>query len=192
MKNTAVFGIFSNKLQVDEAMNTLRLDGFRQTDTSVLYPVNSGSKEFGHEKATKAPEGAATGITVGALAGGALGWLAGIGAFAIPELAPLAAAGPILGAMAGAGALGTLGGLAGALTGMVKPEYEAKRYEGRLKDAGILLSVHCDNPDWVKRAKTILESTGAHGIGGAAEAKADFASSDRPMPRSHKMSGIAN
>jgi hypothetical protein len=192
MKNTAVFGIFSDKLQVDEAMNTLRLDGFRPTDISVLYPENSGSKEFAHEKATKAPEGAAAGIGLGVVTGGALGWLAGIGAFAIPELAPLAAAGPIVGAMAGAGAIGTLGGLAGALAGMAEPEYEARRYQGRLKDAGILLSVHCDNPYWVKRAKAVLKSSGAHGISAAAEAKADFATSDRPMPRSHKMSGIAH
>jgi hypothetical protein len=191
MKNTAVFGIFSNKLQVDEAMDTLRLDGFRPADIAVLYPENSGSKDFAHDKATKAPEGAVTGIGVGALTGGALGWLAGIGAFAIPELAPLAAAGPIVGAMAGAGALGTLGGLAGALVGLGLPEYEAKRYEGRLKDAGILLSVHCDNPYWVKRARTVLKSAGANGISATAEAKADFATSDRPMPRSHKLSGIA-
>ena len=118
MKNTAVFGIFSNRLQVEEAMNALRLDGFRPTDISVLYPENSGTKDFAHEKSTKAPEGAAAGIGIGVIAGGALGWLAGIGAFAVPELAPFAAAGPIVGAMAGAGAIGALGCVAGALVGL--------------------------------------------------------------------------
>jgi hypothetical protein len=191
MKNTSIFGIFSNRLQIDEAMAALRADGFRPTDIAVLYPETSSSKEFAHEKGSKAPEGATAGISAGVLAGGALGWLAGIGALTNPELAPLAAAGPIVGAMAGAGALGTLGGVAGALIGMVTPEYEAKRYEGRLKKAGLLLSVHCDSSDWVKRAKTILGSAGAQGIAAAHEAKADFATSDRPMPRSHKISRIA-
>jgi hypothetical protein len=191
MKNTSIFGIFSNRLQIDEAMATLREDGFRPTDIAVLYPETSSLKEFGHEKGSKAPEGAAAGISAGALAGGALGWLAGIGALTIPELSPLAAAGPIVGAMAGAGALGTVAGVAGALIGMVTPEYEAKRYQGRLKNAGLLLSVHCDNSDWVKRAKTILSNAGGLDIAGAHEAKADFATSDRPMPRSQKISKIA-
>ena len=191
MKNTAIFGIFSNRLQIDEAMAILRADGFRPTDIAVLYPETSGFKEFAHEKGSKAPEGAAAGIGVGALVGGVLGWLAGIGALTIPELSPLAAAGPIVGVMAGAGVLGTIMGMLGALIGMTTPEYEAKRYEGRLKNAGLLLSVHCDDSHWVKRAKLILRNTGAQNIAAAAEAKADFATSDRPLPRSHKISKIA-
>jgi hypothetical protein len=191
MKNTAVFGIFSNRLQVDEAMSALGVDGFRPADISVLYQENSGTKDLAHQKNTKAPEGATAGIGAGALAGGALGWLAGIGALTVPELAPLAAAGPVVGALAGAGAVGTVAGIVGALIGMGTPEYEAKRYEGRVKNGGILLSVHCDDADWVKRAGTILKTSGAQDIAHAAEATADFATSDRPMPRRHNISGIA-
>src|SRR5579859_64358 len=136
-KNTAVFGIYSSGIAVEEAADTLRLEGFRGADISVLFPDNTGSKDLAHEKSTKAPEGAVAGMSAGALLGGALGWLAGIGALAIPELGPLVTAGPILGALAGAGAVGTVGGLAGAIVGFTVPEYEAKRYEGRLKKGGI-------------------------------------------------------
>jgi hypothetical protein len=192
MANTAVFGIYASRSQVEEALNALRLDGFRPADLSALYPDNTGTKDLAHEKHTKAPEGAAAGIGAGALVGGALGWLAGIGALAIPELAPLAAAGPVVGAFAGAGAVGTAAGVAGALVGLASPEYEAKRYKGRLKSSGILVSVHCDNSEWVKRAKTLLRSTGALDIGQAAEAKADFGASDRPKPRYQKVTRIAS
>lgn len=189
-KNTAVFGIYANRLQIDEAMNALRQDGFRPTDISVLYPENSGSKEFAHRKSTKAPEGATAGLGTGAVLGGVLGWLTGIGALAIPELHPLAVAGPVLGTMAGAGAAGAIGGLAGSVLGSVMPEYEARRHQGRLKCGGILLSVHCDDHHWVKRAKLLLRRTGGLGIGEESEAKADFAKSDRPMRRSPRPSGI--
>ena len=119
----------------------------------MLFPDNQGTKDFAHEKNTKAPEGATTGVAAGGIAGGVLGWLTGIGALAIPGLGPLIAAGPIVAALAGAGAIGTLGGIIGALAGMGIPEYEAKRYEGRIREGGMLLSVHCDNSDWVRRAK---------------------------------------
>jgi hypothetical protein len=184
-KNTAVFGIYSNRPQVEEAVDTLRMDGFRATDISVLLPDNSGSKDLAHEKNTKAPEGAATGVGAGVMVGGALGWLAGLGALALPELRPLAGAGPVMGALAGAGAVGTIAGVAGALIGLRIPEYEAKRYEGRVKNGGILLSVHCDNAEWSRRARVILTTTGAQDMAEAAEARADFAISDRPMRRSH-------
>src|SRR5207302_1060499 len=132
----------------------------RNTDISVLFPENSGTKDFAHEKNTKAPEGATSGVVAGGVAGGVLGWLTGIGALVIPGLGPLIAAGPIVAALAGAGAVGTLGGIVGALAGMGIPEYEAKRYEGRIREGGILLSVHCDSGDWVKRAKDNLTETG--------------------------------
>jgi hypothetical protein len=189
-KNTAVFGIYSTGLQVEEAADTLRLEGFRATDISVLFPDNAGSKDLAHRKSTKAPEGAAVGMTAGAVVGGALGWLAGVGALAIPDLAPLASAGPILGALAGAGAVGTASGLVGALIGLSVPEYEAKRYQGRLKKGGILVSVHCDNADWTKRAKRVLKNTGAAKVADAAEARADFATSDRPRRRSSQVSSV--
>jgi hypothetical protein len=146
-------------------------------------PENLGTKDLAHKKETKAPEGATTGGVTGGVIGGALGWLAGIGALAIPGLGPFIAAGPIMGLLAGAGAGGAIGGVVGSLVGMGIPEYEAKRYEGRIKNGGILLSVHCDESDWVKRAKQILEETGAEDISSTGEASADYATSDRPASR---------
>jgi hypothetical protein len=182
-KNTAVFGIYPDRIAVEEAVEHLRSAGFRNTDVSVLFPDNKGTKDFAHEKNTKAPEGATTGGVAGGIAGGVLGWLTGIGALAIPGLGPLVAAGPIVAALAGAGAVGTLGGIVGALVGMGIPEYEAKRYEGRIREGGILVSVHCDSSDWVKRAKEIMEQTGGQEIASAGEKSGDFANADKPMPR---------
>jgi len=182
-KNTAVFGIYPDYNSVEVAVDTLKSAGFRNTDISVLFPENVGTKDFAHEKGTKAPEGATTGAGTGAVIGGALGWLAGIGALAIPGIGPFIAAGPIMAALAGVGAGGVIGGIAGALIGMGIPEYEAKRYEGRIREGGILLSVHSDNSEWTKRAKEILENTGARDIASAGESSADFAKSDKPLPR---------
>src|SRR5882672_2748434 len=159
-KNTAVFGIYRTRTQAENAVDALRAAGFRNTDISALLPDNVGTKDFAHEKNTKAPEGMAAGAATGGLVGGTLGWLAGIGSLAIPGLGPFIAAGPIMGALAGAGVGGAVGGVAGALIGMGMPEYEAKRYEGRVKEGGILLSVHCDDAAWIKRARNILETTG--------------------------------
>ena len=182
-KNTAVFGIYTSRLEAEEAVERLRRSGFRSTDVSVLFPDNQGTKDFAHEKNTKVPEGVTTGVVAGGVAGGVLGWLTGIGALAIPGLGAIIAAGPILGALAGAGAVGTLGGVVGALIGMGIPEYEARRYEGRIRDGGVLLSVHCDNSDWVKRAREVLRHTGAQDIGSAGEKPGDFGNADKPMPR---------
>jgi len=182
-KNTAAFGIYRTRLDAGNGVDALRDAGYRATDISVLLPENEGTKDFAHEKHTKAPEGTAAGATSGAVIGGGLGWLAGIGALAIPGLGPLIAAGPIVAALAGAGAGGVLGVLTGALVGMGIPEYEAKRYEGRVKEGGILLSVHCDDSNWTKRAKEILERTGADDVSSAGEASADFSKTDKPMPR---------
>src|ERR1700731_703045 len=182
-KNTAVFGIYSSYSQVESAVDALRAAGFRNTDISVLFPENVGSKDFAHQKGTKAPEGATAGAGTGALIGGGLGWLAGIGALAIPGLGPFIAAGPIMAALAGAGVGGAVGGITGALIGMGIPEYEAKRYEGRVKEGGVLLSVHSDNSEWTRRAKEVLERTGAQDISSTGEAGADYAKSDKPMPR---------
>lgn len=169
-KNTAVFGIYPDRVRVESAVDALRADGFRNSDISVLFPEKGGTKDFAHEKNTKAPEGAATGAGTGALLGGGLGWLVGIGALAIPGLGPFIAAGPIVAALAGAGAGGAIGGLTGALIGMGIPEYEAKRYEGRVKDGGILLSVHSDDSEWTKKAKVILERTGGEDVSSTGEA----------------------
>jgi len=182
-KNTAAFGIYKTQAGAEQAVDALKLAGFRNTDISALLPENEGTKDFAHEKNTKAPEGAATGAGTGAVVGGTLGWLAGIGALAIPGVGPLIAAGPIVAALAGAGVGGTVGGLTGALVGMGIPEYEAKRYEGRVKEGGILLSVHCDSSDWTKKAKEILERTGAEDVSSTGEASADFSKTDKPMQR---------
>jgi len=182
-KNTAVFGIYRDQMSVENAVDALRQAGFRNTDISVLFPENEGTKDFAHEKNTKAPEGATAGATSGAVIGGGLGWLAGIGALAIPGLGPFIAAGPIVAALAGAGAGGVVGGFTGALVGMGIPEYEAKRYEGRIKEGGILLSVHSDDSNWTKKAKEILERTGAQDVSSTGEAKADWQKTDKPMPR---------
>lgn len=182
-KNTAVFGIYRDEAAAGNGVDALQAAGYRNTDISVLFPENEGTKDFAVRKDTKAPEGTATGATTGAVIGGGLGWLAGIGALAIPGVGPLIAAGPIVAALTGVGVGGAIGGITGALIGMGIPEYEAKRYEGRIKEGGILLSVHSDNSDWTRKAKDILERTGADDISSTGEAHADFAKSDRPMPR---------
>src|ERR1700722_1630840 len=182
-KNTAVFGIYHTREGAEEAVDALRRAHFRNTDISALFPDNTGTKDFAVEKGTKAPEGATTGAASGAVAGGVLGWLAGIGLLAIPGIGPFIAAGPIMAALAGAGALGTVGGIVGALVGMGIPEYEAKRYEGRVKNGGILLSVHCDSHDWAKRGAETLKRSGAEYVSSTHEASADFATSDKPMER---------
>lgn len=182
-KNTAAFGIYKDRASVENAVTTLKQADFRNTDISVLFPDNAGTKDFAHEKNTKAPEGAATGAGSGAVVGGTLGWLVGIGALAIPGIGPFIAAGPIVAALAGVGVGGAIGGIAGALVGMGIPEYEAKRYEGRVKEGGILLSVHCDDSKWTKRAKEILEQTGAQDVSSTGEASADFQKTDKPMQR---------
>jgi uncharacterized membrane protein len=182
-KNTAAFGIYKTRAEAENAVDALRSADFRNTDISVMLPDNAGTKDFAHEKNTKAPEGAATGAGSGAVIGGTLGWLAGIGALAIPGVGPLIAAGPIVAALAGVGVGGAVGGLTGALVGMGIPEYEAKRYEGRVKEGSILLSVHCDDSKWTKKAKEILESTGAEDVSSTGEAGADFSKTDKPMQR---------
>ena len=182
-KNTSAFGIYPSRSALERGITELRSANFRNEDISVLFPENVGTKDFAHEKGTKAPEGAAAGAGTGAVIGGVLGWLAGIGAIAIPGVGPFIAAGPIMGALAGLGVGGAVGGIAGSLVGIGIPEYEAKRYEGMVRDGGILMSVHCDNSDWVKRAKDVLERTGAHDISSSSEASADYAETKAPRTR---------
>ncbi len=182
-KNRAVFGIYASQLDAENAVSGLKLAGFRNTDISILFPENSGNKDLAMTKNTKAPEGTAAGASSGAVVGGILGWLAGAGALMIPGLGLFVAAGPIMGLLSGIGVGGMIGGIAGALAGLGTPEYEAKRYEGRIRKGGILLSVHCDDSDWIKTAKMILDQTGAEDISTTSEAKADFAVTDKPRPR---------
>ena len=182
-KNIAVYGIYPSRPMVERAVDALKEAGFRNADISVLLPESGGTKEFAVAKETKAPEGATTGAGTGAVVGGALGWLVGIGLLAIPGVGPFIAAGPIMAALAGAGAGGLAGGIAGALIGMGIPEYEANRYEGRIKKGGILLSVHADDRDWKNKAKDILERTGAEDIGVKGESGADYDKGDKPYPK---------
>src|SRR3954469_14844537 len=185
-KNTAVYGIYSNRTAAENAVDRLIAAGFRNEDISVLLQDNAGTKDFAHDKNTKAPEATTTGVVTGGAVGGTLGLLAGIGSLAIPGLGPFIAAGPIMGALAGIGAGGAVGGLVGALVGMGIPEYEAKRYEGHVKEGGILLSVHCDNSEWVDRAKRILEQTGAHDVSSAGEKAASTHGVDTGTARNLK------
>ena len=173
--NTAVFGIYPSYTNVESGVAGLKAAGFSNRDISVLFPESAGSKDFAHEKGTKAPEGATAGAGTGLVLGGTMGWLLGVGALAIPGLGPFIAAGPIMAALAGAGVGGAVGGVTGALVGMGIPEYEAKRYEGRVKDGGILLSVHSGDSQETKRAKQILEATGAQDISSTSESKSDDA-----------------
>ena len=182
-KNTAVFGTFRDRATVEEAVDALLANRFRAEDISVLLPENVGTKDLAHEKHTKAPEGAATGAGTGSVLGGTLGLLAGIGALAIPGLGPFIAAGPIMAALAGAGTVGIAGGVVGGLIGLGMPEFEAKRYEGMVREGHVLISVHCDSSEWVKRAKGVLENLGAQDISSTGEAAADYAKSDQPKVR---------
>ena len=183
-KNTSVMGIYPDRTTVSDAINVLHKEGYRATDISVLSSDNQGTKDFAHEKHTKAPEGAATGAATGAVVGAALAWLVSIQAVTITGLTALVAAGPVLAALAGAGAGGALGFIAGMLVGLRHTEYVARRYAGRIRQGGILLSVHCDSPDWSDRATKTLISTGARNISAAAEAPADFGTTDKPTERS--------
>src|SRR6201993_465766 len=179
-KKTGVFGIYSTRVAVENATNTLIRAGFPAADISVLLPESlGGPKDMGTEKATKAPEGAAAGVTTGGAIGGTLGVLAGVGLLAIPGLGPFIAAGPIMAGLAGLGVGGAVGGITGALIGMGIPEFEAKRYEGRLQKGGILLSVHCDTSDEIKRAKEVMERTGGEDISSTGEASVDSNKTNR-------------
>ncbi|MBV8069989.1 MAG: DUF3341 domain-containing protein [Acidobacteriaceae bacterium] len=182
-KNTAVYGIYRTRADAENGVDQLLASGFRNEDISVLLQDNTGTKDFAHEKHTKAPEGTTTGAVTGGVVGGTLGLLAGIGALAIPGVGPFIAAGPIMGTLAGLGSGGVVGGIIGALVGMGIPEFEAKRYEGRIKEGGILLSVHCDNSDWVSKAKDLLKRTGADDVSSTGESSADYAEADKPLRR---------
>lgn len=168
-KNTAVFGIYATAEIAETAVDHLIHAGFPSSAISVLLPDSDSTRAFAHEKHTKAPEGTATGVAAGGIIGGTLGLLAGVGMLAIPGVGPLIAAGPIMAALAGLGAGGTVGGVVGALVGMGIPEYEAKRFEGAVKDGGTLLSIHCDSSDEVTRAKEALRDTGARDIASSGE-----------------------
>jgi hypothetical protein len=168
-KNTAVFGIYKTVGHAERAVETLTTAGFANNDISVLLTDAQTTRDFAHEKNTKAPEGTTAGVATGGIIGGTLGLLAGLGTLAIPGIGPLLAAGPIVAALAGVGAGGAAGGIIGALVGMGIPEYEAKRYEGQVKNGGVLMSVHCNTSNEIKRAEELLRGTGAEDISSTSE-----------------------
>jgi hypothetical protein len=173
-RDIAAFGLFPDQTTLERAINELRAGGFRNSDVSVLMNDTPGNKDLAHEAHTKAPEGAATGAAAGAVVGGVMGWLVGIGALAIPGIGPFIAAGPIVAALAGIGAAGAAGGLIGALVGVGIPEYEAKLYEGRLRKGHLLVSVHCDDAKWAKKAEDLLKKAGGEHVASTSEAHADY------------------
>jgi hypothetical protein len=181
-KKVAVFGIYSTRGAVENATDSLIKAGFPTANISVLLPESlGGAKDIGTEKATKAPEGTAAGVTMGGVIGGTLGLLAGVGLLAIPGLGPFIAAGPIMAGLAGLGVGGAVGGVTGALIGMGIPEFEAKRYEGHLQKGGILLSVHCDTAEEIKRAKEVVERTGGEDVSSTGESSTDTKNTDRAV-----------
>src|SRR5580693_9227006 len=182
MSMKSVFCIATNRDQADQIVDRLKNAGFSNNDISVLFPDKDTTRDFAHEKNTKAPEGIATGAGTGGVVGGALGWLAGIGALAIPGAGPFIAAGPILAALSGAAVGATVGGIAGGLIGMGIPELEAKRYEGKIKDGDILISVHTDSSEEITRAKDIFTKAGAQDIctTGEASTPKDSKAADQP------------
>jgi hypothetical protein len=171
-KNTAVFCIAKSEAQAVRIVEEARDLGFSNDDISVLFPDKETSREFAHERHTKAPEGATTGAVTGGVLGGVAGWLVGIGTLAIPGLGPFIAAGPIMAALSGATVGAAAGGLTGALVGMGMPEFEAKRYEGKVKGGNVLISVHTDDSDEVRRAKDLFKKSGAEDISSSGEAAA--------------------
>ena len=179
-KHISTFGIFRTRPDVENAVTALKNASFSSSDISVLFADKNSTQDFATEKNTKAPEGATAGAGTGVVLGGTLGWLVGIGALAIPGIGPFVAAGPIMAALAGATVGGTVGGISGAIIGFGIPEYEAKRYEGAVKDGGTLLSVHCDTDDEVKRAKEILKQCHAEDIASTTEASVNtYKSTDK-------------
>ncbi len=170
MSKKSVFCIATSRAQADQIADQLKAANFSNNDISALFADKETSHDFAHEKNTKAPEGAVTGAGTGGVIGGALGWIAGIGALAIPGLGPFIAAGPIMAALSGAAIGAAAGGIAGGLIGMGIPEIEAKRYEGKLQEGNILISVHTENDDEITRAKDIFTHAGAEDICTTSEA----------------------
>lgn len=160
----SVIGIVETQIQAERVVDQLQQRGIASGDISVLFPDKRGTKDFAHEHHTKAPEGAIAGVGAGGVIGGTLGLLAGIGALAIPGVGPLIAAGPLMATLSGAAAGATVGGITGGLIGLGVPEFEAKSYEGKIRNGNILIAVHTDDGDTEKRAKQIFESNGAHDI----------------------------
>ena len=184
--STSVYALATSDTQANTIVQSFKNAGFRYDDISVLFPDKASTRDFAHEKNTKAPEGAVAGGATGGVVGGALGWMAGIGLLAIPGVGPFIAAGPILAALSGAAVGAAVGGLTGSLIGMGMPEYEAKRYEGKIREGRILISVHADNGEWASRAKKLFKDAGAEDIGASSEASADIKAPAGNLPKNRE------
>lgn len=184
MSKKSVFCLATSRDQAERIVDHLKVASFSNNDISVLFPDKGTTRDFAHEKNTKAPEGIAAGAGTGGVIGGALGWIAGIGALAIPGVGPFIAAGPIMAALGGAALGATAGGIAGGLIGLGIPELEAKRYEGRVKDGNLLISVHTEDAGDIARAKDIFKQAGAQDIctTGEASIPKDSQATDRAAP----------
>jgi len=176
MSKKSVFCISTSREQANLIVERLKTANFSNNDISVLFPDKGTTRDFAHEKNTKAPEGAVAGASTGGVIGGALGWIAGIGALAIPGVGPFIAAGPIIAALSGAAVGATVGGIAGGLIGLGIPEIEAKRYEGKVKAGNLLISVHTENSEEITRAKDIFTNSGAEDVCTTGEASTPKAS----------------
>lgn len=182
MSKKSVFCITTSRAHADRIVDRLKVASFSNNDISVLFPDQSTTRDFAHEKSTKAPEGAVAGAGTGGIVGGALGWIAGIGALAIPGVGPFIAAGPILAALSGAAVGAAVGGITGALVGLGIPELEAKRYEGKVRAGNILISVHTESSEEIARAREIFAKAGAQDIctTGEASTPKDAQAAHRP------------
>lgn len=187
--STAVFCIAQSQMMANSIVSRLRATGFADNDISILFPDRSGTRDFGHEAHSKAPEGATAGAGAGGVVGGTIGLLAGIGVLAIPGVGPFIAAGPIMAALGGIAVGAAVGGIAGALVGMGIPEIEAKRYESKVEDGNILISVHAENTDDVSNARRIFTDAGASDISTGYEASPP---SNERKERERSMSGLAD
>jgi len=182
MSKKSVFCIANTRTQAEHIVDRLKAENFSHNDISVLFPDKDTSRDFAHEKSTKAPEGAVTGAGTGGVVGGAMGWIVGIGALAIPGVGPFIAAGPIIAALSGAAVGAAVGGITGGLIGLGIPEIEAKRYEGRIREGNLLISVHTENSDEISRAKKIFEEASAEDICVTGEASVPGVETTRRAP----------
>src|ERR1700719_3516927 len=191
MKRSALC-LVDTEEQAAAVVEKLRSAGFSDNDISVLFPDKGSTRDFAHKKETKMPEGATIGASTGGAVGGTIGLLAGIGALAIPGLGPFIAAGPIMAALSG-GAIGAVGGgLTGAMIGLGIPEYEAKRYEGKVKEGGILISVHAESNEETNRAKDVFKEEGAHDISSTGEAHSDVKAEDASRTAETRVPEVAS
>ncbi len=164
MPKNSVFCVAQTDAHAVEIIQQLKTAGFRHEEISILFPDKQRKRDFGHHEQTKAPEGLAVGASAGGALGAALGWLAGVGALAIPGAGPFIAAGPLMGALNGVAVGAALGGITGVLVGIGMPEHAARRYEGKIKSGSVLISVHSETTETKNKVKDIFEWTGAGDI----------------------------